>query len=117
MKNPYAHTFSGNVEFEYSIRDYVRDQLARLNIATGGESYYNTIRGEGSKEKFEWFVMAGATHGETLSVTMEVLEKAVDAVIAMYNARQGGKLSLLMAPIPTIEPAPTTLDDDDTIPF
>ena len=99
MKNPYTYTFSGTAEFEYSIRSYVRWQIVRLNVATGGESYYNTISGAATKEKFEWYVMAGNTHGETVSVTMEVLDKAVDAVIAMYNAKQDGKLWLLMAPV------------------
>jgi hypothetical protein len=99
MTNPYAHTFSIPHEFEYSIRDYVRSQIVRLNVATGGESYYNNIRGEASKEKFEWHVSAGSTHDDIVSVKMEVLEKAVDAVITMYNAKQGGKLSLLPLPI------------------
>lgn len=122
MKNPYAITFSSTHEFEYSIRDYVREQLTRLHVATGDTSYYNTIRLDSSKEKAEWYVMAGSTHGDTVSVTMEVLEKAVDAVITMYNAKQGGKLSLLTAPvydttIATQEPPAPPPEGEEAISF
>lgn len=100
MTNPYSHTFASTVEFEHSIRDYVRGQMARLARVTEGPTYYNTIRMDASKEQATWYVSCGATHGDIVSVTMEVLCKAVDAVIVMYEAKQCGKLSVLMAPYP-----------------
>jgi hypothetical protein len=106
MTNSYSHTFApttiyrSTVEFELSIRGYVRGQMARLERVTEGPTYYNVIRMDASKEQATWHVSCGATHGDIVSVTMEVLQKAVDAVIVMYEAKQGGKLSTLMAPYP-----------------
>jgi hypothetical protein len=85
-------------EFEYSVRNYVREQILRLEALTEGHSSNNSVSYHQSGEFTQWSVTIGRTYNDCVTIKGEVLSGVVSAACAAYAAKDAAKLTALAPP-------------------